>query len=147
EFNKSSAIVFDSLDAALGGDIDYFTSLLSRDGVVDGFLEQELIGRTEDQLQERRLKNIIHKETSRPPNPIFHLIENEVVDSFADTIVGRSREFLELCYVPTPDRTKFDNRIKMHLRRRDALFRTRVHRPLRDRESATIKKAIEGAAL
>src|SRR5690606_10441737 len=66
EFNKSSAIVFDSLDAALGGDIDYFTSLLSRDGVVDGFLEQELIGRTEDQLQERRLKNIIHKETSRP---------------------------------------------------------------------------------
>jgi hypothetical protein len=146
EFNKSSAIVFDSLESALGTNVDYFVSLLSRDGVVDGFLERELIGRTEDQLQERRLKNVIQKDVVRPPNPIYHLIENEVVDCFADTIVGRSKEFLELCYVPTPDRTKFDSRIKMHLRRRDALFSTRVHRPLRDRESGAVKKAIEGAA-
>lgn len=147
EFNKSSAIVFDSLDSALGTDLDYFLSLLSRDGVVDGFLEQELLGRTEDQLQERRLKNTMQKEASRPPNPIYPLIENEVIDCFADTIVGKTKEFLELCYVPTPDRTKFDSRIKMHLRRRNALFDTRTPRPLRTKDAGIVRKAIEGAAL
>lgn len=146
EFNKSSAIVFDSLDSALRDNLDYFLSLLSRDGVVDGFLERELIGRTEDQLQERRLRNVVQKDSTRPVNPIFPLIENEVTDCFADTIVGKNKEFLQLCYVPTPDRTKFDNRIKMHLRRRDALFDTHVVRPLRERERGVVKKAIEDAA-
>lgn len=147
EFNKSSAIVFESLDSALGTDLDYFLSLLSRDGVVDGFLEQELLGRTEDQLQERRLKNTMQKEAARPPNPIYPLIENEVIDCFADTIVGKTKEFLELCYVATPDRTKFDSRIKMHLRRRNALFDTRTPRPLRTKDADIVRKAIEGASL
>lgn len=146
EFSKSSAIVFDSLDSALGTDFDYFHSLLSRDGVVDGFLERELVGRTEDQLEERRLKNVVPKNSARFANPIYPLIENEVVDCFADTISSKSKEFLELCYVPTPDRTKFDNRIRMHLRRRDALFSTRVVRPLRKQEAALVKKAIESAS-
>lgn len=145
EFGRSSAIVFQSLDLALGTELDYFLSLLSRDGVIDGFLERELIGRNDDQLQERRLKNIVISQ-ARPANPIFPLIENEVVDCFADTISGKSREFLELCYVPTPDRAKFDNRIKMHLRKRDALFSSGLIRPLRDKSSGVVKKAIEGAA-
>jgi len=147
EFNKSSAIVFDSLDSALGSELDYFLSLLSRDGVVDGCLERELLGRTEDQLQERRLRNTIQNYATRPPNPIYPLIENEVLDCFADTIVGRTKEFLELCYVPTPDRTKFDSRIKMHLRRRNALFDTHVPRPLRPKDAGIVRRAIEGAAL
>lgn len=146
EFNKSSAIVFDSLEAVLGSDLEYFYSLLSRDGVVDGFLDRELVGRTEDQLEERRLKNVVAKVSTRATNPIYPLIENEVVDCFADTITSKSREFLELCYVPTPDRTKFDSRIRMHLRRRDALFSTHVVRPLRRHESDIVKKAIESAA-
>lgn len=48
--------------------------------------------------------------------------------------------------MPTPDRTKFDNRIKMHLRKKDALFSTRVVRPLRKQEAAVVKKAIESTA-
>ncbi|RDS80031.1 hypothetical protein DWU99_20425 [Dyella psychrodurans] len=146
EFNRSSAIVFDSADVALGTELGYFVSLLSRDGVVDGFLERELLGRTEDQLQERRLRTQVHRDSARPANPIFHLIENEVIDCFSDTIAGRGKDFLELCYVPTPDRTKFDGRIKMHLRRHDALFGEHVVRPLRERESKVFIKAIEDAA-
>lgn len=147
EFGKSSAIVFSSLETALGSELDYFLSLLSRDGVVDGFLERELLGRNEDQLEERRLRNIVQREAHRPLNPIYHLIENEVVDAFADNIAGRSKEFLELCYVPTPDRTKFDSRIKMHLRKRDALFDSHVLRPMRERDGTFVKRAIEGVAI
>ena len=147
EFNKSSAIVFESLESALGNDLDYFLSLLSRDGVIDGFLEKELLGRSEDQLQERRLRNIIQRDVQRPPNPIYPLIENEVIDCFADTIAGKGRDFLEICYVPTPDRTKFDNRIKMHLRRRTDLFSSHVTKPLREHQSGTVKRAIETSAV
>lgn len=147
EFNKSTAIVFDSIESALGNDVEYFFNLLSRDGVIDGFLESELLGRTDDQLQERRLKNIVHKDGSRRTNPIYPLIENEVVDCFSDTISGKNKEFLELSYVPSPDRTKFDNRIKMHLHKRDSLFDTKIIRPMRSKESSKVKRAIEGSQI
>ena len=54
-FSQSSALIFDSLTRVLGEEFDEFYELLSRDAVINGNLELELLGRSEDQFEERRL--------------------------------------------------------------------------------------------
>lgn len=117
-FSSSNAILFDSIESFLGAEYEYFHSLLSRDGVINGILEYELIGRNEDQIEERRLKAFYKATHTSPQNPIYPLIENAIVTAFTDSIFESDSSLLEKCYVSTPDRTKFDNRIKMHLSKR-----------------------------
>jgi hypothetical protein len=117
-FAESNVIVFDSLERALGEEIHHFKSLLSRDGVIDGNLAIELIGRNTDQIEERRLNCFFKGSSSKLSNPIYPLIENAVLTAFSDSIVEADTELLEKCYVKNADRTKFDNRIQMHLKKK-----------------------------
>ena len=96
EFSSSYAIVFDSLENAIGEELDYFKSLLSRDGVIEGNLAIELIGRNSNQLEERRLKTFFKGPQTRPSNPIYPLIENAVLTSFSDSIVDKDSSLLEI---------------------------------------------------
>ncbi len=107
-FEQSTAIVFDSLEVALGSEIQAFYALLSRDGVIDGTLESELLGRKDDQFGERRLRTRYHQDSARSANPVFPLIELEVNQAFSDSIEDRDKAFFELCYVNSADRRKFD---------------------------------------
>lgn len=145
-FSSSSAIVFDSLERILGEESDYFKSLLSRDGVIDGNLAIELIGRKTDQFEERRLNKFFKGSGSRAPNPIYPLIENEVISAFSDSIIDSDKDLLEKCYVKNADRQKFDNRINMHLQKREPLFSSQPKRPMRKRDSSSLSDSIASAS-
>lgn len=60
-FSQSSAVVFPSLHAILTDNFDEFYALLSRDSVISASLENELLGRRDDQIQGRRLNQIFSK--------------------------------------------------------------------------------------
>lgn len=146
-FSSSTAIIFDSLERVLGEESDHFKSLLSRSGVIDGNLSIELIGRNTDQFEERRLNRFFKGSGIRAANPIYPLIENEVISSFSDSIINSDKDLLEKCYVKNADRTKFDNRIQMHLQKTAPLFSSQPKRPMRKRESSSLVKSIATASL
>lgn len=145
EFSSSYAIIFDSLENVLGEEIDYFKSLLSRDGVIEGNLDVELIGRTIDQIEERRLKSFHKTSQNRLSNPIYPLIENAVLTAFSDSIVDNDPALLEKCYVKNADRTKFDNKIQMHLQKSEPLFRTLPKRPLRKKDANALSDSLKAS--
>ncbi|PCI62154.1 MAG: hypothetical protein COB35_04235 [Gammaproteobacteria bacterium] len=145
-FSSSSAIIFDSLERILGEESDYFKSLLSRDGVIDGNLAIELIGRNTDQFEERRLNRFFKGAGTRSANPIYPLIENEVISAFSDSIINADKSLLEKCYVKNADRQKFDNRIQMHLQKREPLFSSQPKRPMRKREASSLTDSISTAS-
>ncbi|MGI3017748.1 P-loop NTPase fold protein [Shewanella algae] len=144
-FSDSSAIIFDSLERVLGEEIEEFKSLLSREGVIEGNLSIQLTGRNTDQFEERRLNRFFKGWSVKKENPIYPLIENEVVSAFSDSIVNADNDLLEKCYVKNADRTKFDSRIQMHLQKREPLFSSQPKRPMRKRESSTLVDSINSA--
>lgn len=145
DFASSSAVVFDSLERALGSEHEFFHSLLSREGVINGILETELIGRNEDQLEERRLKAFFKSTYTKPVNPIYPLIESAIVASFTDSIIDKDDDLLDKCYVKTAERIKFDNRIQMHLNKREPLFNSQPKRPMKKKEATALADALSNA--
>lgn len=120
-FEQSTAIIFPDLGSALRDDFAEFYGLLSREAVVGGSLDSELIGRREDQLRDRRLNQYFPTPfTKVSRHSLFHLIENEVVTAFSEDIAAADPELLRKCYVETPERLRFDKRIGMHLSKRDS---------------------------
>ncbi len=145
-FANSSAIIFDSLATVLGQEFDDFYELLSRDAVINGHLELELLGRSEDQIEERRL-NAFYGSTGRSKrNPIYPLIQDAITEAFTDSIIDKDDQLLEKCYVPSADRIRFDKKIKMHLQRADSLFSRQAARPLRRSSDAKVlSESVEAA--
>lgn len=143
-FADSSAVIFPNLQSAIRDDYAEFSRLLSRDEVITGSLELELLGRSDDQLGEHRLKNFFtNRGAVAVRNPLYPLIEEAVVTAFTDAIVDGSPELLAKCYVQTPERMKFDRQIGMHISKRQAVFRTQPIRPLSRKGSADFKEVIE----
>lgn len=144
-FEQSSAYVFSSLDQILDDDYDLFVSLLSRDSVIDGELQYQLLGRTSDQVENRRLSSFYKQITRDYRNPIFPHIEHAIVTAFTESIVEQSIDLLKKCYVVTPDRTKFDSRIKMHVQQRISVFNKAPIRPLKGSGKSEVKLLLESA--
>lgn len=145
-FSDSTALVFDSIERILGEESSHFRDLLSRDGVIEGNLALELIGRKTDQFDERRLNKFFKGISIKKENPIYPLIEGAVVSAFSDSIVDNDNSILEKCYVKNADRKKFDNRIEMHLQKREPLFNSQPKRPMRKRESSSLVDSINKAS-
>lgn len=145
-FSDSTALVFDSIERILGEESSHFRGLLSRDGVIEGNLALELIGRKTDQFDERRLNKFFKGISIKKENPIYPLIEGAVVSAFSDSIVDNDNSILEKCYVKNADRKKFDNRIEMHLQKREPLFNSQPKRPMRKRESSSLVDSINKAS-
>lgn len=145
-FADSYAVVFDSLDRILGEELEHFFEILSRGAVVEGNLAIELLGRKTDQFEERRLNKFFKGTHVKRQNPIYPLIENEVVGAFSDSIIGAEDFLLEKCYVKNADRQKFDNRISMHLQKREPLFSVQPKKPMRKKESSSLVNSISAAS-
>ncbi|MCR4158736.1 hypothetical protein NUK34_07710 [Kerstersia gyiorum] len=146
-FTDSYAMVFDSLERILGEELDDFIELLSRSAVVEGNLAIELLGRATDQFEERRLNKFFHGTNSfKRSNPIYPLIESEVTTAFSDSPMEADDSLLEKCYVKNADRQKFDNRIQMHLQRREPLFSVQPKKPMRKRESSALVDSLNSAS-
>ena len=140
-FSESSAIIFHNIDDVLNKRFNYFHNLLSREGFIDENLKVELIGRSEDQIEIRRL-NKIFSGTTNQTNPVFPLIDKEVTVAFSDSLINDNPELLEKCYVSTNDRQKFDQKIQMHLQKKESLF-SKSLRPMRSKESHGFKEKIK----
>jgi hypothetical protein len=88
-FSDSSAIIFPSLKSALEVDFADFHDLLSREAVINGSLERELLGRLENQIEERRLNRFYTRNFSRiSRHSLFPLIEDAISTSFSEDIVN-----------------------------------------------------------
>lgn len=133
---KSSAVVFPSLDVVLGDGFDEFCDLLNRENVINGSLENDLLGRIEDQYSQRRLNQYytrpFHKLNRQS---LFSLIEDSVTTAFTEDAILADQELLEKCYVSTPERAKFDSRINMHIAKRQPVVEKTVARPMREKKS------------
>ena len=130
-FDDTSAIIFQNAEMALHSDIEDFRGLLSRDSVIDGSLEQQLLGGDSNQIENRRLNRIYDKSYSKiSRRTMFSSIENEIVTAFSEDLIAANPELLEKAYVETADRMRFDDRIKMAVLRRDQVLRARPMRPI-----------------
>jgi hypothetical protein len=146
-FSDSAAVIFPSLNSVLENDFAEFYDLLSRQAVISGGLESELLGRLENQIEERRLNRFYTKGFSRlSRQSLFPLIEDAVTTAFSEDIVAEDSVLLEKCYVQTPDRMRFDRRISMHIGKRETVFNRPARRPMRDKDSSALKDIIGTAA-
>lgn len=132
-FQNSSAIIFDSLKSALETDYSEFVDLLSRDAAISGNLENELLGRVENQIEDRRLNKFFTRNFSRiNRHSLFPYIEGAITTAFSDDIINTATNILEKCYVQTPERIRFDERIKMHIAKRESVTKRVPVRALKE---------------
>jgi hypothetical protein len=121
-FEDSSAIIFSTLKSALQDDYAEFYDLLSRQAVINGSLENDLLGRIENQIEDRRLNRFFTTNFSKiSRHSLFSLIEDAIATAFTEDVVNADPDLLEKCYVKTPDRVRFDRRIKLHIARRESV--------------------------
>ncbi|WP_200341600.1 hypothetical protein [Rhodovibrio sodomensis] len=131
--SQSSAIIFPSLQTVLGDGFDEFYDLLARENVINGSLENDLLGRIEDQYHQRRLNQFYHRPFHKIHRQnLFHLIEDAITTAFNEDSILSDESLLEKCYVSTPERTRFDRRINMHISKRQPVLPKAPARPLRE---------------
>ena len=143
KFNDSFALIFPDLTSILRNEYQEFHDLLSRDAVIDGSLDLTLIGRSENQFGSRKLGQAFtpnHKAISS--NPLYPLIEEAVVTAFSDSISDLDGNLLEKCYVTTPETIKFDNRINLHISKRENFFAVQPSRPMKSSEMNVLRNKL-----
>lgn len=95
KFHESTALIFWSLNDALNENYQEFFDLLGRDGVISGSLERSLLGRTENQVDNRKLGSFFSSNSRGSlSNPMYPVIEDEVITAFSDSIVELSDDSL-----------------------------------------------------
>lgn len=145
-FADSSAIVFPTLRSALDTDYAEFTDLLSRDAVINGSLENELLGRIENQTEDRRLNRFYPSGFSKiTRHSLYPLIEDSIVTAFTEDIVNADPDLLAKMYVKTPDRMRFDNRVRIHISKRDIVSPKAPVRAIREKEARHVTNLIVDA--
>ena len=145
-FNELSAIVFPTLELVSRDDYAEFDDLLSRRAVIAGSLETELLGRVENQIEERRLNRFYTNSFSRiSRHSLFPLIEDAITTAFTEDVVNADPDLLDKCYVKTPERTRFDSRIGMHIAKRESVTAKAPKRPMRTRGEPGLPELIQSA--
>lgn len=140
-FHESSALIFWSLRDLLNENYQEFHDLLSRDSVISGSLEPSLLGRSGNQIENRKLGSFFNANArSARRNPVFPIIENEVLAAFSDSIVDLNSESFERCYVAAPESIKFDHKIRMNVARRPSVIGGAVLKGLKGTDTGAIEK-------
>lgn len=141
KFHDSTAIVFWSLQDALSESYQEFYDLLSRDAVISGSLEPALLGRVGNQSANRKLGNYFSTNAQEARrNPVFHIIEDELVAAFSDSIAELDSDSFERCYVAAPESIKFDHKIRMNVARRPSVVGGGVLKALKTADSGAIER-------
>ena len=142
-FEDSACVIFQDIDSVLD-DIEEFRNSFSRDKVISGSLDRSLLGSEKDQNEPRRLNNIYDRSFSIiNRTSIFPYIEREIITAFNEELLSDNVELLEKCYVSTPERTRFDSRIRMYLTPQDQVLRTRHIRPLGPKSTRSIERLLK----
>lgn len=146
KFSDSSCIIFNSIDSTLQNDFSEFYSLLSRQSVISGSLEDQLLGRQENQFLDHRINSFYPNSFGKPRHDnLFRLIEGEIITAFTEDTVLNNDQLLEACYVQTPERVRFDERIQMYISRADFPTKSPAKRPLKKKDRSALSDIIENA--
>lgn len=145
KFNDSVALVFWSLNDCLNESYQEFYDLLSRESVISGSLDTNLLGRAVNQVETRKLNSFFSTNTRHSSsNPIYPIIENEIVAAFSDSIVDLDSDSFERCYVAAPESLKFDRKIRMNIARRESIVGGAVNRPMKETDGKALVARIKG---
>lgn len=113
-FEDSHARVFRSI-ADIEKRFIEFWELLSRQRVVEGSLQDELLD-TRKQSESHRLLAVVKEPGYRlGRNALFEHIESAVDKALSDEAILDDPDALENCYVKTSERIRFDKRLNMYL--------------------------------
>lgn len=140
-FHDSTALIFWSLRDVLRESYQEFYDLLSRDAVISGSLEPALLGRPGNQIANRKLGSYYNANIQQARrNPVFHIIEDQVVAAFSDSIVSLNSSSFERCYVAAPESMKFDHKIRMNVAKRPSVVGGPVLKGLKAADNSAIEK-------
>jgi hypothetical protein len=115
-FEESDTRIFRSLDDIKTRFVEFW-ELLSRERVLDGNLENELIGGRGPDATNHVLRQLLPEPGYRlGRNSLYEHIEPAVAQALSDEALLENADALAACYVKTTERLKFDNRLQMHLR-------------------------------
>lgn len=143
-FEDSNAVIFGSIKDDIRPNIDEFYELFSRSSVIDGSLENKLLGTEKNQIDTRRLNEIYdHAFADYRRNSVFKFVEDELTAAFSEDLISTNSELLEKSYVSTPQRIRFDERIRMNIRRKDHVWTKNPIKPLRKDGMAEASSLIE----
>jgi hypothetical protein len=114
EFNDTQARIFRSLE-----DIDKrfveFWELLSRQRVIEGNLEKELLHADREPHVQRALTLLREPDVRIERNTLFPHLSSVVDKVLTDRGLLSDADALSYCYVLNTDRTGFDSKLKMYL--------------------------------
>ena len=114
-FERSEAQIFRSL-ADVKTRFVQFWELLSRQRVADGNLEDALLGRSEEKVFARCVRNLLPEPGYRiGRNAMYDHIEPGIAAALTDEALLSDVEALSHCYVKTSERHKYDTRLRMYL--------------------------------
>lgn len=148
KFHDSTALIFWSLEDALSESYQEFYDLLSRDSVISGSLEPALLGRSGNQGANRKLGTFFSNNAQEARrNPVFHLIEDQVVTAFSDSIAELNSDSFERCYVAAPESIKFDHKIRMNVAKRPSVVGGAIRRPMKSADSTAVEKRFREQAV
>lgn len=144
KFNESTALIFWSLNDCLNESYQEFYDLLSREHVISGSLETALLGRIENQVEDRKLRNFFTQQTKTPyKNPIYDLLSDEIRSSFSESIAELESESFDKCYVSTPESIRFDKKIRMNIGRRSGVINRQILKGLNEKDAKKITSKFE----
>lgn len=142
-FESSSCIIIHDIISELTADPADTINLLSRQAVIGGSLDRTLLGSDRDQNEPRRLNDIYDRSFSRVNrSSIFPSIEREIVTAFSEDILSENPSLIEKCYVQTPERIRFDSRLKMYLSPREQVLKAQPIRPISPRGRNAVKELL-----
>lgn len=131
-FEDSSAVIFKSIKDDIKPNIEEFYELLSRSSVIDGSLENKLLGSEKNQIETRRLNEIHdHSFADYKRNSVFKFIEDELTAAFSEDLISTNPNLLAKAYVSTPQRIRFDERIRMNIRKKDHAWTKTPIKPMK----------------
>jgi hypothetical protein len=120
---RTDGVTFDDSEARIFRDLDdvrerfiEFWELLSRERMLDGNLQDELLGRLGRDTEGPSLRELLPEPGYRlGRNALYEHIEPAVAAALTDEGILDDSEALDACYVKTSERLKYDSRLSMHL--------------------------------
>ena len=114
-FEEGQARIFRSIEDILDGRFVEFWELLSRQRVIEGNLESELISPARENGSRRVLSVLSEPGYRLGRNALFEHIEPALSIAMSDEALLDDEDALAACYIKTSERAKFDSRLKMYL--------------------------------
>lgn len=114
EFTETQARIFRSLED-MGQRFVEFWELMSRQRVIEGNLEKELLQTQQDAPVRRALSLLRDPDLRLGRNTLFPHLSSAVEKVLTDQGLLNDTDALNFCYVRNVERTGFDSRLKMYL--------------------------------